>query len=56
MYTCRKDENDPKFLNFDVFSIRPTKNSGIIEIKILPKQKYHWAEDIPRFMKSHAPK
>jgi len=54
-YVCRTDEEDPKPLNFDVYSIRPTKNSEIIEITLLPKQKYHWADDVPDIMKESVP-
>jgi len=54
-YTCRIDVKDPKPLNFDVYSIRSTKNPEIIEIIISPKQKYHWADDVPNIMKESVP-
>jgi len=54
-YACRLDAKDPKPLNFDVYSIRPTKDPEIIEVIISPKQKYHWAEDVPEFMKESVP-
>ena len=55
-YICRKDNNDPDPLNFDVYSISATEDPGIIEIKISPKQKYHWAKNLPEFMKGPASK
>lgn len=55
-YACRIDIKDPKPLNFDVYSIRPTKNPEIIEIIISPKQDYHWADDIPDIMQKSVPK
>jgi len=55
-YVCRKDDKDPKPLNFDVYSLCLSKDLKTIEIKISPKQKYHWTEDIPGFMKGPVPK
>ena len=55
-YVCRRDDNDPKPLNFDVYSIRLTKNPDIIEITISPKQEYHWAENVPNIMEDSIPK
>ena len=54
-YVCRRDDNDPSPLNFDVYSIHPTGDQKTIEITISPKQKYHWAEDLPELMKGSAP-
>jgi len=54
-YVCRRDDYDSKPLNFDVYSIRPTKNPDIIEITISPKQEYHWAENIPKIMEDSVP-
>ncbi len=54
-YVCRSDVKDPKPLNFDVYSIRQTKDPGIIEITTSLKQKYHWADDVPDIMKGSVP-
>ena len=54
-YACRIDVKDPKLLNFDVYSIRPTEDPEVIEITISPRQKYHWADDVPDIMKESVP-
>ncbi len=55
VYVCRKDGRDLKPLNFDVYSIQATADPDIIEITILPKQSYHWTDDVPDIMKDSAP-
>lgn len=54
-YTCRIDVKDPKPLNIDVYSLRPTKDKDIIEIVLIPHQDYHWSDDVPYLMKESVP-
>jgi hypothetical protein len=54
-YICREDAKDSKPLNFDVYSIRPTINPEIIEVVDLPKQSYHWADNVPDLMEESVP-
>jgi hypothetical protein len=54
-YVCRMDAKDSKLLNFDVYSIRRTENSEIIEIVVSSRQEYHWTDNVPDLMKESVP-
>ena len=58
IYVCRLD-NDPKPLNFDIYSIRSTENEKPLEIRGPQRSEYHWVgrfEDIPTFLKDSMPR
>ena len=57
LYVCRSDTNDITLLNFDAYSVTEGQDTCTLFVKdVKPKDlEFHWADDLPEFMRKDAP-
>ena len=57
IYVCRSDTNDTTLLNFDVYSVHEGRDTSTLFVKdVKPSSiEFHWADDLPEFMRNDVP-